>query len=64
MEHREGEWQTKLFQAKLHIYLSEADFVAYSVENYKRQTKKIPSPFQVIALDLYKLCLRENVFRT
>jgi len=51
MEHGEGEWQTKLFRAKIHIYLSEADFVADSLENYRRQTKKTSSPSQVIALD-------------
>jgi len=50
MEHREGEWQTKLLQAKLHIYLSEADFVADFPENYRRQTKKISSPSQVISM--------------
>jgi hypothetical protein len=33
MEHHEDEWQTKLFQAKLHIYFSETDFVADSLEN-------------------------------
>jgi hypothetical protein len=38
MEQHEDEWQTKLFQAKLHIYLSEADFIADSILNYRRQT--------------------------
>jgi hypothetical protein len=41
LEHHEGEWKTKSFQAKLLIYLSEADIVADSVEDYRRQTKKI-----------------------
>jgi hypothetical protein len=61
MEHHGDEWQTKLFQVKLRVYFSEVDFIADSVLNYRRQTRKILSPFQVIALD-YKLCLREMVF--
>jgi hypothetical protein len=47
IEYREGEWETKPLQTKLNIYLAEAGFVADSVGDYRRQTKKFSSPFQV-----------------